>query len=84
MPLMTELLKGVEPQEVAGQILANPKVQLTVGAATTAGGGALVKASFDPVMMYLGVAASGLGIILTILCIVHRAILIRKDLKDKE
>ena len=82
MASMIDVLKEVEPQEVVGQILANPKVQLAVGATTTAGGGALVKASFDPVMLYMGIAASGLGIILTILCIVHRAVLIKKDLKN--
>ncbi len=84
MPLMIDALKEVEPLEVIGQILANPKVQLAVGATTTAGGGALVKASFDPVMLYMGIAASGLGMVLTIFCIVHRAILIRKDLTGQE
>jgi len=82
MQFMTDALKGIEPQEVVGQIIASPKVQLAVGATTTAGGGALVKASIDPLMLYMGIAASGLGIVLTILCIVHRAILINKDLKD--
>ena len=81
MPSMIDVLKEVEPQEVVGHILANPKVQLTIGAATTAGGGAMVKASIEPAMLYLGLAASSLGIILTILCIVHRAILIKKDLE---
>lgn len=83
MPSMIDVLKGAEPQEVVGQIIASPKVQLAVGATTTGVGGAVVKASFEPAMMYLGLAASGLGIILTVLCIVHRAILINKDLKDK-
>lgn len=76
------VLKAIDPQEVVGHILTNPKVQLAVGATTTGVGGAVAKASFEPAMMYLGIAASVMGIILTTLMIVHRAILINKDLKE--
>ena len=86
MPSVIDVLKEVEPQEVVGQILANPKVQLTLAATMTGGGGVVVKTAqaapdFSAAMIYLGVVSISLGVILTTLCIVHRAILIKKDLE---
>ena len=84
-----ELLKGAEPQKVVGKIIASPRAQLLLGSAMALGGSATVEASdsvpdFSVEMVYLGIVSIGLGIILTTMCIVHRAILINKDLKNKE
>lgn len=86
---MTDALKGIEPQEVVGQIIASPKVQLAIGAVTTTAGGAMVKAAetipdFSTAMVYLGMATVVSGLVLTWLCIFHRSILIKRDLKNKE
>ena len=86
MPSMIDVLKEVDPSEVASQVLANPKVQMLIGASMTGSGTALVNAELSfrsDVMFYLGAATFIAGLLVSLTIIVRNLIGINRDLKDK-
>lgn len=84
MQFMIDALKEVEPQEVAGHILANPKIQMGIGAVLTGSGSAAANAELafrNDVMFYLGAATAVAGLLVAITIITRNLIGISKDLK---
>lgn len=85
MPSTIDVLKEIEPSEVAGQILANPKIQMLIGGAMTGGGTAVVNADLafrSDVMFYLGAATFVMGLLVSVSILVRNMIGINNDLKD--
>lgn len=85
MPILTNALKSIDPQEVMAQVVTNPKFQLGVGAVMTGGGSAAASGTVTPdfsvAMAYMGFVSMGMGIVLMALCVTHRGILVYKEMK---
>ena len=84
MASMIDVLKEVDPSEVASQILASPKVQMLIGASMTGSGTVMVNADIafrSDVMFYLGAATFVMGLLVSISILVRNMIGINKDLR---
>jgi len=84
MASMIEILKEVEPFEVASQILASPKGQMTLSGAMMTGGTVMASAEEvfrSDVMFYLGAAVSVSALLVALTVIVRNLIGINKDLR---
>ena len=84
MASMIDVLKEVDPSEVASQVLASPKVQMLIGASMTGSGTVMVNADIafrSDVMFYLGAATFVMGLLLSISILVRNMIGINKDLR---
>ena len=84
MASMIDVLKEVDPSEVASQVLASPKVQMLIGASMTGSGTVMVNADIafrSDVMFYLGAATFVMGLLVSISILVRNMIGINKDLR---
>ena len=84
MASMIDVLKEVDPSEVASQVLASPKVQMLIGASMTGSGTVMVNADIafrSDVMFYLGAATFVMGLLVSVSILVRNMIGINKDLR---
>lgn len=84
MASIIDVLKEVDPSEVASQVLASPKVQMLIGASMTGSGTVMVNADIafrSDVMFYLGAATFVMGLLVSVSILVRNMIGINKDLR---